>query len=309
MAAESVGDSDSSPADSARPWWLELRSLLWRLITQTVGICLRYRVTGLAAEAAFFAILSLPPLIFGLTASISYIVGRIDPGAIDSFRSGVVDVTSRALTDDAVQRVVNPTLRTVTEEPRFDLISIGFILSLWSGSRALNVFVDTITIMYGYGGKRGIVRTRMLSFSLYVVGLIVGVVVIPLTLAGPELAAEFLPDRLSFLNSLYRPAVALVSVGFLATLFHVAVPVRRQWRYNLPGAIFALLVWIFGSAALRWVLTHATTSIFGPLGPPIAILIWLYILAIAVLIGAALNAALERIWREDPPYLGRARRS
>lgn len=304
MASESVGESDST-----RPWWIELRSLTWRLITQTVGICLRYRVTGLAAEAAFFAILSLPPLIFGLTASISYIVSRVDPGAIESFRASVIDLTSNALTDQAVNEVVRPTLRTVTEEPRFDLISIGFILSLWSGSRALNVFVDTITIMYGYGGKRGIVRTRMLSFSLYVIGLIVGVVVIPLTLAGPELAAEFLPERLSFLNSLYRPVVALVSIGFVATLFHVAVPVRRSWLYNLPGAIFTLLVWIFGSAALRWVLTHATTSIFGPLGPPIAVLIWLYILAIAVLIGAALNAAWEKIWREDPPKLARPKRT
>jgi membrane protein len=304
MASESVGDSDSS-----RPWWVELRGLTWRLITQTVGICLRYRVTGLAAEAAFFAILSLPPLIFGLTASIAYIVGRVDPGAIDSFTQVTLDLSSRALTEDAVDQVVRRTLHEVTTGARFDLISIGFILSLWSGSRALNVFVDTITIMYGYGGRRGIVRTRMLSFSLYVVGLIVGVVVIPLTLAGPELAAEFLPERLSFLNSLYRPLVALVSVGFLATLFHVAVPVRRLWRYNLPGAIFALLVWIFGSVALRWVLTHATTSIFGPLGPPIAILIWLYLLAIAVLIGAALNAAFDRIWREDPPRLGWSKRS
>ena len=49
------------------------------------------------------------------------------------------------------------------------MISIGFIIALWSGSRALNVFVDTITIMYGMAGKRGIVRTRALSFALYVV--------------------------------------------------------------------------------------------------------------------------------------------
>ena len=87
------------------------------------------------------------------------------------------------------------------------MISIGFILSLWSGSRALNVFVDTITIMYGLGGRRGIVRTRMLSFSLYVVGLIVGVVVIPLTLAGPELVDKFLPERLRLPQRLYWPIV------------------------------------------------------------------------------------------------------
>ena len=46
-------------------------------------------------------------------------------------------------------------------------MSLGFFLALWSGSRALNVFVDTITIMHGLGGQRGIVKTRALSFSLY----------------------------------------------------------------------------------------------------------------------------------------------
>ena len=301
MASESVGDNDVS-----RPWWVELRGLVWRLITQTVGTCLRYRVTGLAAEAAFFAILSLPPLIFGLTASITYIVGRVDPGAIDDFRASVIDLSSKALTDDAVNKVVERTLDQVVSSPRFDVISIGFILSLWSGSRALNVFVDTITIMYGLGGRRGIVRTRMLSFSLYVVGLIVGVVVIPLTLAGPELVDKVLPERLDFLNALYWPIVIVVTIAFLASLFHLSVPVRTSWRYNLPGAIFAFTLWVFGSAALRWILTHATTSIFGPLAAPIAILIWLYLISIAVLIGAALNAAFDLNWSDTA---GRLKRS
>ena len=51
------------------------------------------------------------------------------------------------------------------------------MLALWSGSRALNVFVDTITIMHGLGGHRGIVKTRALSFLLYVLAMITGVVV------------------------------------------------------------------------------------------------------------------------------------
>ena len=55
------------------------------------------------------------------------------------------------------------------------MISLGFILALWSGSRALNVFVDTITIMHGLGGHRGIVKTRALSFLLYILAMITGV--------------------------------------------------------------------------------------------------------------------------------------
>ena len=76
----------------------------------------------------------------------------------------------------------------------YDVISIGLVLALWSGSRALNVFVDTVTIMYGLGGHRGIVKTRVLSFVLYVLGLVTGVVTIPLVVAGPSADAQ--PSKL-----------------------------------------------------------------------------------------------------------------
>ena len=68
---------------------------------------------------------------------------------------------------------------------RFDVISLGFVLALWSGSRALNVFIDTITVMHGLGGHRGIVKTRALSFVLYILALVTGIAAIPLMLAGP----------------------------------------------------------------------------------------------------------------------------
>ena len=294
MASESVRSKASQPSRL-----IALKDVAWRVITATVGACLRHRVTGLAAEAAFFAILSLPPLVFGLAASISYIVIRVDPTQIESLQTAVIDLSGKVMTPEGVSKIVEPTLRQVlVEQSRFDVISIGFVLSLWSGSRALNVFVDTITIMYGLGGRRGIVRTRMLSFSLYVIGLVVGVIVLPLVLAGPRLVDKFLPQRLDFLNNLYWPIVIVLSIAFLTTLFHLSVPVRSSWRYDVPGAALAFAMWVFGSYLLRLILQTATTSIYGPLAAPIAVLLWLYLTALAVLVGAALNAAFDRVWPE-----------
>ena len=213
----------------------------------------------------------------------------------------MVEVSSRAMTDSAVNNIILPTFDDVIAGGRFDVISVGFILALWSGSRALNVFVDTITIMYGLGGHRGIVRTRVLSFSLFVMGLLTGVVTIPLVVAGPRLVHRMVPDRLDFLNELYWPIVVVLCICFLATLYHVSVPVRTSWRYNLPGAALTMVIWIFGSYLLRWVLTgtaKGSTSIYGPLAAPIVVMLWLYLLSIAVLIGAAVNAAFDRIWPE-----------
>jgi membrane protein len=291
MASESVGEK-RTPATMAGA-----RHTTRRLLASTVGACFRYRVTGLAAEAAFFAILSLPPLIFGLAGSISYVVKRVDPSQITSFRTEMIQLANRVLTPDSVHKIVEPTLNTViNQSSRFDVISVGFVLSLWSGSRALNVFVDTITIMYGLGGRRGIVRTRMLSFGLYIIGLVVGVIVLPLVLAGPRLVDQFLPARLDFLNALYWPTVIVLSIAFLTTLYHLSVPVRSSWRYDIPGATFAFGMWVLGSYVLRVVLESSSTSIYGPLAAPIAVMIWLFLTALAVLVGAALNAAFDQVF-------------
>ena len=276
-----------------------LLHLAWRLLVTTVGSCLRHRVTGLAAEAAFFAILSIPPLIFALTGAIGFISERYPPAQVAGLEDSILEMASRVLTEDAVGRVIQPTVTEVLSEGRFDVMSLGFFLALWSGSRALNVFVDTITIMHGLGGHRGIVRTRALSFSLYLMAMVVGAVALPLVVAGPRLIQQWLPQRFEFLVTFYWPVVVVLCICFLATLYHVSVPVRTNWSFNLPGATFSLVSWIAGSFLLRWILTATaseSSSVFGPLAAPIAVLLWLYLLSIAVLIGAAVNASFDSVF-------------
>jgi membrane protein len=275
------------------------REHLWRIIVTTVGSCLWHRVTGLAAEAAFFAVLSVPPLIFALAGAVGFVSERFTATQVEDVSNAVLEISRQALTDRAVDRIIAPTLQEVLDGGRYDVISIGFVLALWSGSRALNVFVDTITIMHGLGGHRGIVATRALSFVLYALAMVTGAVSIPLVVAGPSLVERVLPERLDFVNSLYWPVVLVLCICFLATLYHVSVPVRTNWSFNLPGAVFALFCWIAGSYTLRWVLTVTAAesrSIYGPLAAPIAVLLWLYLLALAVLIGAAVNAAFDTVY-------------
>lgn len=278
-----------------------------RVIARTLAACIRYRVTGLAAEAAFFAILSLPPLVFGLAGSIGFIAARYDVAQLDLFRQRIIDFSSQALNDGTVDAIIVPTVDEVLGGGgRIDVISVGFVLALWSGSRALNVFIDTISIMYGLGGHRGIIKTRLLSFSLYVVALFVGVVVVPLVLIGPVLVGQWIPDNWRWLSVFYWPGVLVLSTGFLATLYHLSVPVRQPWRSAMPGAVFTVVMWIGGSWLVREVLDFSSggMSIFGPLAAPIALLLWLFVMSISVLIGAALNASSDGIVRGDGTAAG-----
>ena len=304
-----------SAGENAQPptggWLRRAREQVWRLVVTTVGSCLRYRGTGLAAEAAFFAVLSIPPLLFALTGAIGFVSDRFSQAEVEDFRQAVIDLSSRALTEPAVDRIIIPTMNDVLQGPRYDVISLGFVLALWSGSRALNVFVDTITIMHGLGGHRGIVRTRALSFSLYVLAMITGGLAIPLVLAGPALLRAWLPESADVILQFYWPILVVLCVCFLATLYHVSVPVRTNWTFNLPGAVFSLACWILGSYVLRWVLTETAAesrSIYGPLAAPIAVLLWLYIVALAVLIGAAVNASFDTVFPQKDTSRARLER-
>lgn len=305
-----VAPEPNRPAVGREPWWRRFPETLWRLIVSTVGSCLRYRVTGLAAEAAFFAVLSIPPLIFALAGAIGIVSRQFSAAQVADVQADLVELSRRALTENAVDKIIVPTLNQVLSTPRFDIISIGFVLALWSGSRALNVFVDTITIMHGLGGQRGVVKTRALSFALYVLAMLTGAISIPLVVAGPTLVSAVLPDQLQFVMTFYWPVVVLICICFLATLYHVSVPVRTNWSFNLPGATFSLMVWIGGSFVLRWFLTITSAdsrSIYGPLAAPIAVLLWLYLVAIAVLIGAAVNAAFDTVFPQKNTARARQR--
>lgn len=271
---------------------------LARLTVETVRVCMRWRVTGLAAEMGFFAILSLPPLVFGLLGAVGYLGQWLGEDIVAQVTANIERYSAQFLTTESLNKVLMPTIADALSAGRPDVISIGFLLSLWSGSRCLNVLLDTVSIMYGQGGVRGIVRTRVMSLSIYCVSLLFGAVLFPLIVIGPELLSQIVPDRVQFLMFLYWPLVGGLTILGLATLYYIAVPQRSSWVRDLPGAALTLVIWVVASYILRLVLGTSVggTSIYGPLAAAIVVLIWLYFLGIGVLIGAAVNAASHHLW-------------
>ncbi|GAA0912716.1 YihY/virulence factor BrkB family protein [Nonomuraea longicatena] len=273
----------------------------WAIARATTNAGVDYRVTGLAGEAAFFALLSLPPFVLGLIGVLAKLgtwLGRDNVHAVEQW---VLSQAGVLFTPEAVTKVVQPLLNDVLRDDpsKVSVISVGFLLSLWSGSRALYVYVDLISVAYGLGEARGIVRTRLMSFGLYIVGLVIGIIVMPVLVIGPTLLRGALPAQYGVVIDVgYWPVVIIGSVLFLTVLYHVSVPVRTRWYKELPGAILALFLWIVCAAVLRGVLAAwvSPMSIYGSLAAPIAVLLWLYITALAVLIGAILNAEVDRLW-------------
>ncbi|MFF9817839.1 YihY/virulence factor BrkB family protein [Streptomyces sp. NPDC014006] len=274
------------------------RRTAWLLLKDTVNSCIEYRILGLAAEAAFFSLLSVPPLLLSLIGLLGYVDAWTGTDTITSLRNNLLEASRTVLSDRGVREIAQPILDDVLKGGRPDVISVGFVFALWSGSRAVNVFIDTITVMYGLDGVRGIVKTRLMAFLLFVVALLIGSIALPLMVAGPDAVVGILPWSTTVVQVLYWPVVIVLSIAFLTTLYHVSVPVRSPWIEDVPGALVALAMWVLGSFLLRIYLQHTIegATIYGSLAAAVAVLLWIGVSAFAVLVGAAVNAAIDRVW-------------
>ncbi|MGH3516994.1 MAG: YihY/virulence factor BrkB family protein, partial [Haloechinothrix sp.] len=103
----------------------------------------------------------------------------------------------------------------------------------------------------------------------------------------------------------YWPAVALASILALASLYHLSVPVRSPWRRDLPGAALAMVLGLAGSFGLRAYLE--STAKYGVLSAPIGVLLFFFVTALAVLLGAELNAEIDKMWPTTSTSEGRHR--
>src|SRR4051812_22027224 len=258
------------------------------------------RVLGLSAEAAFWQLLSLPSLFLALIATLGYISRWLGQGTVNRIEEKIDDTLSRVFSSQVVREVIAPTLHEILHGQRADIISVGFVLALWAGSSATATFVNTTTIAYDMRDLRGPVRSRLLALSLFLGTIALGMFVLPMLVLGPDLLRRSFPKGArhavsTLISTGYYPTLVVVLLLGLTTFYKLALPRRLPWLRGIPGAILALLIFLGGSAGLRAYITfivdqnHAYTA----LAAPIAALLFFFVLALGVLLGAEFNAAIE----------------
>jgi membrane protein len=268
------------------------------LLTRTVREAWSDRILGLSAEAGFWQLLSLPPLLLAILGTFGFFAGPIGAANMASIETHILTGANRLLAPDVVHDVVYPVVHKVLGSGRADVVSVGFLISLWAGSSATATYVNTITIAYGMRHQRSAWRSRLLAFVLYLLGVLGAVIMLPLLVLGPGAIVDIVPSLGLVVQIAYWPVVALVSMVGLATLYHLSVPVRTTWRRDVPGAAVAVAIWILGSFGLREYIKayFSTQSAYGQLGTVVAALLFLYFTAMAVIFGAELNAEIDKLW-------------
>ena len=284
---------DSLPAPVRRP--------IQRVVSE-IRTVLDARLPGLAAEIAFWVLLSLPALLVAGIAAAGIATDRIlGTTWQDQVIARASEVATVALTPGTIDQVVEPVLRRLLDGGGAGVVSFAFLAAVWTASRAVKTVLTTLAIVSERADLRSGWQDRLLGFAITLGGLLVGIVLAPLLVAGPgagQLLDDTAPLELSGLARIwavaYWPTVVVAATLALAALYHLGVPGRTRWRWALPGAVLATAVWLAGSAGLRiygsWVVD--ADGAYGPLAGPIVGLLWLWVTGFAVLLGGLLNARL-----------------
>lgn len=258
------------------------------------------RVTGLAAEIAFYGVLSLLPAFLVIAAGLGSLEWLIGGGAARRAENELLDLLHRVLTDEASGTVA--AVESLFTSRRPGVVTFSAIAALWALSRAFSGIIDALDVVYDLDERRPWLRRRALSLGLAVGSAAMVTLVLAAFVVGPLLGSgREVADALGFggafataWNWLRWPVVGVALVAWAATLYHFAPNQRTAWRAELPGALTATAAWIAASVGLSSYLAVAgsANAVLGALGGALIALVWLYALAIGLLIGGEVNAML-----------------
>ena len=291
-AAVTAQEAARTPARNPYDWFV-------RLAVEIVHKADRDRLLGLAAETAFFAVLTLFPALLVATSVLGQLQLLIGERNALRVEQGVLDFLDTVLTDTA-----SPAVDTVRDlfDSSGGTLTIASLLALFSLATAFATLINTVNITYDVPETRGWWRRRLLGLLLGAGTVLTGALAVTLLVIGPlfgrgeeVVASVGLSSTYAVLWSWVRGPVAFLSLVVWATTVQHFAPARRsRWRYDLPGGVLTTLLWLAASYGLNlYVNTVVTTSpVFGALGGGLILMTWFYLLCAALLIGAELNAIL-----------------
>ncbi|MFI0395444.1 YihY/virulence factor BrkB family protein [Paracoccus jiaweipingae] len=275
------------------PWQLSAKSWLAvaRRAWSEIG---RDRVTSVAAGVTFYALLSLFPAI---TALVSIYALLADPNTIQQHLS-----TLSAFLPEGAMGIISDQVGAIAQSPRNALSAAGavaILLALYSTMGGTKALLDALNMAWFQTEKRGFIRLNLVAF-LFTIGAIGAVIAMLAIVAVIPALLAWLP-----LGPLADAALQYLRwpVMFGGLLLGLAVLYRwgpsrddAAWHWISPGALLASVGLVAASLLFSWYAANFANynETYGSLGAVIGLMMWLWIAAMVVMVGAELNAAVER---------------
>ena len=282
MSTTPNGRKDREPAGG---WWGLARRIKDNIAAANLSM--------VAAGAAFFGLLALFP---ALAAGVALYGLFTDPATVSAHSAqlaGFAPDEARMILDEQLQRVTSAADRSLGIG-----VVIGLLLALWSSAKGVKSLMTALDIVYGERETRGFFKLNATALLLTLAMLIV----VPLSLATvavlPAIVDRLpLPDLVVTVARWLRwPIIGAVAVGAMAALYRFG-PARgrppKAWPWR--GAVVATVLWLAASALFSWYVSSfgSYNETYGSVAAMAVLMMWFWLSAFAVLIGAEVNAELE----------------
>ncbi len=259
------------------------------------------RVPGLAAEVAFFALLSVFPGLLGVAAGLGALDRLFGSEVAGQAQREVVAVLETFLTDRAGGTV--EAIEALFDGGSAGVFTFGVVAALWASSRGMATILRALAEIYEAEEIRSRLRRRIMAVGLAAASMLLLVLTLAALVLGPLFGAGRAVTEWLGVDAVYGvvwawvgiPLAFMALLAWAAVVFH-SVPHRHVgWRPHIAGATCAGVLWLFVSFGFRLYLQlFGGNPVFGVLGGALVVLLWLYMLSLALLIGAELNAVLAK---------------
>ncbi len=302
--SKTLGTAGSDKAPESGGWWRETALPVARGMVTSWR---EDRVTGLAAEIAFFTVLSLVPAALALIAalgSLEFIVGR---ELASRAESEILSFLSGVLTERADEMMAS--VEEVFTGDNTGLVSFATVGALWVLSRAIMATIRALDVAYGLPQQISWIKTRLKAVLLAIGTIVMISLMLAVVVVGPFLGVgEAIADRAGLPEEAVRifllarfPLAFVLLTAWILMIYRYGPNHHRPWSWERPGAILAATLWLVASVGFSLYLDIAgrTNQVFGVLGGALTLMLWLFLLGLALLLGAQLNRQVDRL-RERP---------
>ena len=254
-------------------------------------------ITDVAATLAYYAFLAIPATLLIAVGVFSRTAG---PDTIDSMidrLTGVVPAEALQLIEESLVRV------TENQSGGVVLIVLGFLLAFWTATGAMNALIRGLNRVYGRKETRSFLRQRLAALTMLVCLLLAFALSFGLLVMGPVISEEVgealgLEGVFSWIWWTAEWPILLLGLllVFAAVLYLGPNVAHPRWRFLTPGSVVAVAIWLVASGlfAVYVSLFGSYNKAWGSLAAVIILLTWLWLSALALLLGAEMNAEAER---------------
>ncbi len=273
---------------------LEIPWAGWRhVIMRTAREVITDRISLSAAGCAFYATLALFPAISMLVSIYGLVFDPATVGPQMAVLRDLLPPSAYQLIADRVQLLVSKPAGTLT----FSLV-ISILIALWSASTGTKSILGALNLAYEEREQRSFVQFQLTALGM-TLGAILAAVIGLAALVGLPVLVNMLDISAhgAFIARAASLSALVVFVLLALSLLYRFGPSRKAaaWRWVTPGSMVATSLWLLASALFSYYVQHLARydATYGPLGAVVGVMMWFYVSALAVLVGAELNAELE----------------